>query len=75
MQSALNGAIRELAITAVAFGDLFLEDVRAYREEQMATCGLESLFPLWGSPTDETRQDHGRKRPARILDVHRPAST
>ena len=53
MQSALNGAIRELAITAVAFGDLFLEDVRAYREEKIAACGLEPLFPLWGSPTDE----------------------
>ena len=38
---------------AVAFGDLFLEDVRAYREQQMAGSGLDLLFPLWGRPTDE----------------------
>ena len=38
-------------IEAVAFGDLFLEDVRAYREKMMAPTGLEPLFPLWGAPT------------------------
>lgn len=38
-------------IAAVAFGDLFLEDVRAYRERQMAATGLTPLFPLWGQPT------------------------
>jgi uncharacterized protein (TIGR00290 family) len=38
-------------IEAVAFGDLFLEDVRAYREKQMAGSGLEPIFPLWGRPT------------------------
>ena len=36
-------------ITHVAFGDLFLEDVRAYRGRQMAGTGIEPLFPLWGS--------------------------
>ena len=40
-------------IDAVAFGDLFLEDVRAYRERQLAPTGLEPLFPLWQIPTDE----------------------
>jgi uncharacterized protein (TIGR00290 family) len=39
--------------THVAFGDLFLEDVRAYREERMRGTGLEPLFPLWHRPTDE----------------------
>ena len=39
-------------ITAVAFGDLFLEDVRAYRVRQMEGTGLELLFPAWGIPTD-----------------------
>ncbi len=39
-------------IGAVAFGDLFLEDVRAYRERQLAPTGLEPLFPLWRIPTD-----------------------
>jgi len=40
-------------ITTVAFGDLFLRDVRAYREKQLAGTGLEPLFPLWQIPTDE----------------------
>ena len=34
--------------THVAFGDLFLEDVRRYREERLAGTGLEPLFPVWG---------------------------
>ncbi len=38
-------------VSAVAFGDLFLEDVRAYRERQLAGTGLEPVFPLWGKPT------------------------
>jgi len=38
-------------IEGVAFGDLFLEDVRAYREKQMKDTGLEPIFPLWGLPT------------------------
>ncbi|MGH9515500.1 MAG: ATP-binding protein [Terriglobales bacterium] len=40
-------------IEAIAFGDLFLEDVRAYRVRQMAETGLEPLFPIWGEPTRE----------------------
>jgi uncharacterized protein (TIGR00290 family) len=39
-------------IEGVAFGDLFLEDVRAYRIRQMAGTNLEPLFPIWGIPTD-----------------------
>jgi uncharacterized protein (TIGR00290 family) len=39
-------------IDAVAFGDLFLADVRAYREKQLKPTGLEPLFPLWQIPTD-----------------------
>ncbi len=38
-------------VEAVAFGDLFLEDVRAYREKMLAPTGLEPVFPLWGAPT------------------------
>jgi uncharacterized protein (TIGR00290 family) len=38
-------------VEAVAFGDLFLEDVRAYREERLATGGRRGLFPLWGRDT------------------------
>ena len=39
-------------IEAVIFGDLFLADIRAYRERMLAGTGLEPLFPLWGEPTD-----------------------
>jgi uncharacterized protein (TIGR00290 family) len=38
-------------VEAVAFGDLFLEDVRAYREERLAAGGRHGLFPLWGRDT------------------------
>jgi uncharacterized protein (TIGR00290 family) len=38
-------------IATFAFGDLFLEDVRAYREEKLATAGYHGLFPLWGRDT------------------------
>jgi uncharacterized protein (TIGR00290 family) len=50
MEAALRRA-RDEGIGAVAFGDLFLEDVRRYRERQMAGSGLDLLFPLWGRPT------------------------
>ena len=38
-------------ITHFAFGDLFLEDIRAYRERQLAGTGITPLFPIWGTPT------------------------
>ena len=38
-------------IEGVAFGDLFLEDVRAYRVKQLKDTGLEPIFPVWGLPT------------------------
>jgi diphthamide synthase (EF-2-diphthine--ammonia ligase) len=51
------GAAVERAVadgfTHVAFGDLFLEDVRKYREDRLAGSGLTPLFPLWGTPTAE----------------------
>ena len=50
MAAALAEA-RADGIEAVAFGDLFLEDIRRYREERMASTGLRPLFPLWGRPT------------------------
>lgn len=40
-------------IEGLAFGDLFLEDVRAYREKQLKGTGLELIFPLWGHSTHE----------------------
>ncbi len=44
-------------IAAVAFGDLFLEDIRAYRERSLAPTGLQPLFPLWGLDTSELARD------------------
>ena len=51
MRDALARLRSEFAITHVAFGDLFLEDVRAYREERMRETGIAPLFPLWGLDT------------------------
>jgi uncharacterized protein (TIGR00290 family) len=42
---------RRDAIECFAFGDLFLEDVRRYREERMSGTGIAPIFPLWGIPT------------------------
>ena len=39
-------------IQQIAFGDLFLEDIRAYRQQQLASLNIEPVFPLWGTPTD-----------------------
>jgi len=43
--------VKRRGVQAIAFGDLFLEDVRAYREAQMAGTGITPIFPLWGRPT------------------------
>ncbi|MGA7343475.1 MAG: ATP-binding protein [Terracidiphilus sp.] len=51
MAEACRRALDE-RVEAVAFGDLFLADVRAYRERQLASTGLEPIFPLWEIPTD-----------------------
>jgi uncharacterized protein (TIGR00290 family) len=52
MQHVWRRAVAE-GITAIAFGDLFLRDVREYRERQLLGTGLEPMFPLWNEPTDE----------------------
>jgi uncharacterized protein (TIGR00290 family) len=55
MAAAVTEA-RRAGIEIVGFGDLFLEDVRRYREEALAGSGLEPLFPLWQRPTDAVAQ-------------------
>lgn len=52
MRAAVSQAVAE-GFTHVAFGDLFLEDVRKYREEKLSGTGLTPLFPIWGIPTDD----------------------
>ena len=44
-------------VTAVAFGDLFLQDVRDYRIRQLQGSGLEPLFPVWQIPTGQLSRD------------------
>jgi uncharacterized protein (TIGR00290 family) len=51
LAEALTAARQESGARHVAFGDLFLEDVRGYREERVAALGLTPLFPLWGENT------------------------
>jgi len=43
--------IQKNEIECIAFGDLFLEDIRAYREEKLKDTGIQPIFPLWGIPT------------------------
>lgn len=43
--------LRDRGIRRIAFGDIFLEDLRAYRERQLEALGLGCLFPLWKKPT------------------------
>lgn len=43
--------LKAQGVTAVAFGDLFLEDIRAYRDRMLATIGLKTLYPVWGINT------------------------
>ena len=50
MAEVCSRAVAE-GIDAIAFGDLFLADIRAYREKQLQPTGLEPLFPLWQIPT------------------------
>ena len=56
-EAAFAGAVaawraRVPSLRRIAFGDLYLSDIRAYREAQLARLGLEAVFPLWGAATD-----------------------
>jgi uncharacterized protein (TIGR00290 family) len=55
--AGLADAASSLRVSHIAFGDLFLEDVRAYREAQLAQTSLQPLFPLWGLPTAELAKE------------------
>ena len=56
MGTAVQAAVAD-GFTHVAFGDLFLQDVRRYREEKLASSGLAPLFPLWDIPTRELARE------------------
>jgi uncharacterized protein (TIGR00290 family) len=58
-EAAMTAALQQVkarGASVMAFGDLFLEDVRAYREQKLSGSGVRPVFPLWGSPTDELAQ-------------------
>jgi uncharacterized protein (TIGR00290 family) len=52
MKEACNAAV-QAGIEYVAFGDLFLRDIRTYREKQLENSGLTPIFPVWGIPTND----------------------
>jgi uncharacterized protein (TIGR00290 family) len=59
-EAAMGEAIRKAlaaGVTVMAFGDLFLEDIRRYREQQLAGTGLTPIFPIWGLPTPALARD------------------
>jgi uncharacterized protein (TIGR00290 family) len=56
MKNVCDQAIAQ-GVHGIAFGDLFLEDIRAYRERQLKDTGLEPLFPLWQIPTDKLARE------------------
>ena len=59
-EQAIGEAVRQAVssgITVIAFGDLFLEDIRRYREEKLNGSGLTPIFPLWHIPTDALARD------------------
>jgi len=56
MGAAVAAAVAE-GVKAVAFGDLFLEDIRVYREQKLSGSGMQPLFPLWGRDTRELAEE------------------
>lgn len=50
MQQTMTG-LKSGGVTAAAFGDIFLEDLRTYREQQLSQTGMNALFPLWKRDT------------------------
>ena len=56
MQGVCDRALAS-GITAMAFGDLFLEDIRAYRESQLKSTGITPVFPVWQIPTGQLARE------------------
>jgi len=52
MQEAMDHW-KQKGVTAVAFGDIHLADIRTYREEKLSAAGMSALFPLWGMDTKD----------------------
>lgn len=55
--AAATETVKARGVSVMAFGDLFLEDVRAYREQKLSGTGLRPIFPLWKFPTHQLARD------------------
>jgi len=67
-------SIQQIGATHMAFGDLFLEDIRQYREENLKGTGLTPMFPLWLEPTEKLAQkmiDAGLKTRITCIDPNK----
>ena len=76
MREACRSAVRS-GIEYIAFGDLFLRDVRQYRENQLRNSGLTAVFPLWETPTLELARamlGSGLKAKLTCVDLQRLSS-
>ncbi|MGA8302322.1 MAG: ATP-binding protein [Thermoplasmata archaeon] len=51
------GRLEAEGVRRIVFGDLFLEDIRSYREEKLRGTGIDPVFPLWGRRTDELARE------------------
>lgn len=49
--------VRNQGVTHIVFGDLYLEDIRQYRESKLAVVGIKPIFPLWGSDTRQLARE------------------
>ncbi len=68
---ALLRSYRDRKVLAVVFGDIFLEDVKRYREEMLAKIGMHGIYPLWGRNTYELAErfiDLGFKAVITVVD-------
>jgi uncharacterized protein (TIGR00290 family) len=59
-EAIMRGVVQKMqddGIECMAFGDLYLQDIRAYREEKLVGSGIEPIFPLWEIPTDQLARE------------------
>ncbi len=76
--AAAVAAAKARGVTHIIFGDLFLQDIRAYREQKLAGSGVTPVFPLWQRPTAELARamiDAGVEAHLAVVDLQKlPAS-
>jgi uncharacterized protein (TIGR00290 family) len=61
MKSALE-KYRQQGVSSVAFGDIFLEDLRKYREDNLAKLGMKAIFPIWKRNTGDLARSFADSR-------------